>query len=188
MRSPEGHKEAMRARIVEAASHALRKDGLSGVSIPALMKQVGLTHGGFYVHFADRDELVAEAVLAAAAQTGQGVMSEGSADLEAMLRRYVSKGHVDHPEDGCVLAALGTDAFRQKAPVRRAFAQAARGFLQYVEKKLHPNSGGKKEGAKAAPSDEALELATRMIGAVVLARLVADDELAERILATARKV
>ena len=76
MRYPDGHKEAVKERIVRAASRALRRHGLEGVSIPALMKQAGLTHGAFYTHFKNRDELVAEAVLSAAAETAAGAFSE----------------------------------------------------------------------------------------------------------------
>lgn len=179
MRYPEGHKEAIRARIVKATSHALRRSGLAGVSIPKLMKQVGLTHGGFYTHFRDRDELVTEAVRFAAAETGTGVF-EASRSVEAMLEAYLSDGHFKHPEQGCVLAALGTEASHQGPPVRRTFAEVARGFLRLVETRLHPTS------APGELSEEALRLAARMIGALVLARLVRDEALAARILAAAR--
>ena len=180
MRYSESHKQTVRARIVEAASHALRQGGLDGVSIAALMKMAGLTHGGFYAHFRDRDELLAEAITFAAGQTGQGVFSEKAGSLQATLEKYLSKGHVDHPEGGCVLAALGTDAPRQREPVRRAFAEVARGFIRHLEKKLHPHS------PPGSLSDDTLALAARMLGAVVLARLVRDEPLAERILAAAR--
>jgi hypothetical protein len=84
---------------------------------------------------------------------------------------------VKHPEAGCVLAALGTEGRTQPGPVRRAFAKAARGFVTLLdEKKTAPSSKGD------APSNETLVLASKMIGAVVLARLVDDDELAARIL------
>jgi len=85
MRYPQGHKEEVRAGIVEAASRALRRDGLAGVSVPALMKEAGLTHGGFYGHFKNRDELVAEAVLAAAEATATRVLSGGEGGLPAVL-------------------------------------------------------------------------------------------------------
>lgn len=180
MRYPEGHKEEQRARIVDAAASALRRHGIDGVSIPALMKKVGLTHGGFYGHFANRDELVAAAVSEAAARTGKGVF-EDTATLEDALRLYLSPDHVAHPEDGCVLAALGTDAGRQPARVRRAFAAAARGLVDLVQAKLRPG------GPRASPSDEALLRTAQMIGAVVLARLVDDEALAKRVLAAARR-
>jgi TetR/AcrR family transcriptional repressor of nem operon len=176
MRYPEGHKDAVRARIVEAASRALRRDGVDAVSIPKLMKRAGLTHGGFYVHFKDRDDLVAAAV---AHSAGESAFSEGSSAEEA-FGKYLSKEHVGHPELGCVVAALGVEGTRQKGRVRRAFADAARGLLRGVEKKLHPKRG------QETISDEALEKASQIVGAVVLARLLNDDTLAERVLAIAK--
>lgn len=181
MRYPESHKESVRARIIEAASRALRAEGISGVSIPKLMKLAGLSHGGFYAHFRDRDELVAEAVIAAGQERAERMVAEGAKPPEERFRSYLSKGHVDHPEMSCVLATLGTEAPRQAPPVRRAFAQIARGFLRRIETVLHPRS------EPGALSDEALETAARMVGAVVLARLVQDEALKERILEAARR-
>ena len=180
MRYPDGHKEGVRAGIVLKASRALRRGGLSGVSIPALMKEAGLTHGGFYGHFKNRDELVAAAVLAGAAETAERVLSEQAGSAEASVAAYLSKEHVEHPEFGCVLAALGTEGARQAPSVRRAFAESARGFVRLLERRLH------KKSAPSQLSDDTLQLAARMIGAVILARLVDDDALAERILRAAR--
>jgi TetR/AcrR family transcriptional repressor of nem operon len=179
MRYPESHKAETRERIVSAAAAALRSEGLSGVSIPALMKRVGLTHGGFYGYFRDRDALVAEAVVAAASGTAEGAFAE-ELSLAETLRRYLSEAHLAHPEQGCVVAALGSEGERQPAPVRRAFGEVARGLLALVEKKLHPSRASKK------PSDDALRLASTMVGAIVLGRLVNDPELANRILHAAR--
>jgi TetR/AcrR family transcriptional regulator, transcriptional repressor for nem operon len=179
MRYPDGHKEAVREKIVQAASKALRRYGLEGISIPELMKQVGLTHGGFYTHFKSREELVAEAVNVAAKETADEVFSEALPLVET-LNRYLSPGHLERPSTGCVLAALGADGVRQPPQVREAFAVVARGFLGLVERKLHPKS------TAGALSDEALVRAATMIGAVVLGRLVGDKALAERILTAAQ--
>ncbi len=181
MRYSEGHKEAVRATIVKKAAQALRRAGLAGVSIPTLMKQAGLTHGGFYAHFKNRDELVAAAVLAAADETGAALLSKDGGDLATTLRAYLSEEHVEHPERGCVLAALGTEGRQQSAQVRRAFAHAARGFLRLVGQKLE------KAPPDAAPSDDAMRLAAQMVGAVLLARLVDDPALAGKILNAARR-
>lgn len=176
MRYPPGHKEAVRAAIVSNAARALRRGGLDGVSIPDLMKAAGLTHGGFYVHFQNRDDLVAAAVVAAAEETGASVLDRAPGDVRAMLGGYLSQSHVDHPEGGCVVAALGTEAARQAPPVRRAFAHAARGLLRLVDQQIHPRPPAD------AVSEEALVLAAQMVGAVVLARLVDDPGLAGRLL------
>lgn len=178
MRYPDEHKDAVRARIVEAASRALRLSGLDGVSIPALMKKVGLTHGGFYSHFTDRDELVAEAVRHAALETAEGVF-DPAPTLDEALAKYLSAQHAEHPDHGCVVAALGADAPRQRAPVRKAFGWAAAGLLQLVQDKL--------DSRQKTPSDEALEVTSRMVGAIVLARLLDDPRLTARLLAVARR-
>lgn len=182
--SPE-HKAEVRARIVQAASRALRRDGLHGVGIPGLMGQVGLTHGGFYAHFQDRDELVAEAVRLAARQTGAGVF-EQAATLEEALQAYTSRDHVNRPEGGCVVAALGAEAPRQSPQVRSAFAFAARGLLALVQRRLAPDNAAQPLFDETL-SDEALDLTSRMVGAVILARLVEDPALADRLLQNARR-
>jgi TetR/AcrR family transcriptional repressor of nem operon len=98
-----------------------------------------------------------------------------------MFDAYLSKDHALHPEHGCVVAALGAEGARQKGAVRRAFAETARGLLRHVERRLHPGA------AKERISDEALATASRIVGAIVLARLVQDDALADRILAAAKR-
>jgi TetR/AcrR family transcriptional repressor of nem operon len=180
MRYPDGHKESVRARIVEKASRALRRGGLGQVSVPALMKEAGLTHGGFYNHFEGKDELVAEAVRFAAKETGEREFGDART-LEQMLAGYLSEEHVAHPEGGCVVAALGTEAAHQAPSVRRTFAWAARGLIDRVQRKLHPKS------AEGTLGDDALALASQMVGAVVLARLVEDDALSARLLSAARR-
>ena len=177
MRYPKGHKENVGTRIVRAAAGALRQDGIDAVSIPKLMKLAGLTHGGFYVHFRNRDELIAKAV----AHAAKGSLLAGDRPAAEAFDAYLSKEHALHPEHGCVLAALGAEGARQKGSVRRAFAQIGRSFLRQVERRLHP------EAPKDSLSDEALATASRMVGAVVLARLVHDDALAERILGAAKR-
>jgi TetR/AcrR family transcriptional repressor of nem operon len=181
MRYPAKHKAEIRERIVAEAARALREEGLDAVSVPRLMQRVGLTHGGFYNHFEDRDALVAEAVARAAAETGEGVFEAHEGDAEAVLATYLSPEHVASPGGGCVLAALGGEAAHADSPrVRRAFAAAARGFLAYAQRMISPT-------ARRRLDDDALVVASQMIGAVVLARLVDDRALATRILASARR-
>jgi TetR/AcrR family transcriptional repressor of nem operon len=180
MRYPQGHKQAVRQRIVTSAAKTLRERGLDGVSIPALMKSAGLTHGGFYAHFESRDDLVAAAIEAAGAQTAEGAFSDAHS-LDEALGLYLSGAHLEHPELGCPVAALGADGARQTPAVRRAFARAAKGLLELVERKLHPRRRAREI------SDEALRLTATMVGAVVLGRLVQDRALAERILSVARR-
>lgn len=181
MRYSAEHKADVHERIVTEAARALRERGLDGVSVPALMQRVGLTHGGFYNHFEDREALVAKAVAHAAAETGAAVFEAHDGDREAVLAAYLSPEHVAGPGGGCVLAALGGEAAHSDSPrVRRAFAAAARGFLTYVQRLVATV-------ARRTPDEDALVVAAQMIGAVVLARLVDDPALAARILKATRR-
>ena len=180
MRYEPGHNDVVRARIIAAAARAFRQHGLDAVSIPALMKEAGLTHGAFYVHFKNRDELVEAAVLSAANDTATNVFADN--DLAGVGARYLALAHVRHPEQGCVIAALGTDGARQQSRTRLAFATVARGFLRLTDK-----ASQRPRSRNAAPSDDTIVCAATLVGAVILARLVADDALAERILAAARR-
>lgn len=185
MRYADGHKQAVRERILRAAAAEFRRQGLTGIGIPALMKQAGLTHGAFYSHFQSRDALVAEAIRTAATASAEGPLAE-ELSLEQSLAFYLSPEHVAHPERGCVIAALGGEGARQPAPVRAAFAAAAHGLLAAIERKLPARPPAKvpcgDEPGDATPSDAALQLASAMVGAVLLARLVDDPVLARRLL------
>jgi TetR/AcrR family transcriptional regulator, transcriptional repressor for nem operon len=180
LRYPEGHKQQVRARIVATTAEAIRREGIDRPSIPSLMERAGLTHGGFYAHFKDRDELITAAVAAAAQQTAERVFTDDHS-LDDVLDAYLSPEHVADPSAGCVVASLGTDAPRQSASVRAGLVAAARGILAMIERKLHPR--------RVAPGfhDDSLVHASTMIGAVVLARLVDDPSLRDRILDAARQ-
>lgn len=174
----------MRARIVSAAARAVREDGLTSTSIPALMKEVGLTHGSFYVYFDSRDELVSEAVRAAAEGTAARVLAPDDTGLQGVVDRYLSEEHVRNPGFGCVVAALGTEGARQPLPVRATFAEVAVGFLQRVEEAASPLA----PGDATTLDDATLVRAASMVGAVLLARLVDDPALAARILEANRQL
>ena len=123
-------------------------------------------------------ELVAEAIAAASEQTAERVFKAAKTE-EEMLDAYLSRAHLEHPEEGCVLAALGTDARRQPEVVRDAFAASSKGFIELIGEHTA-------KGDKSALSDEAIDTAIRMIGGMVLARLVDSEELSERILSIAK--
>jgi TetR/AcrR family transcriptional repressor of nem operon len=180
MRFPREHKAQVRERIVRAAAGKLRGSGLDGPSVPDLMKEAGLTHGGFYGYFRSRDELVAEAVRHAATETAERLF-RASPDLTAVLNAYLSDEHIRHPNSGCVVAALGADGWRKGKKVRATFAEVAEGLARLVDEKLEPDAKG------SAISDRALAVTAQMIGTVVLGRLVADPKLARRIVRAGRE-
>ncbi|MEP6991029.1 MAG: helix-turn-helix domain-containing protein [bacterium] len=179
MRYSDQHKDNVRARIVAATAEAIREQGVQGVSIPALMRRVGLTHGAFYAHFESRDALVAEAVRAAATESAEHIFG-GAQGKDVLYDAYLSAAHAADPAHGCVVAALGAEGSRQPVAVRQAFADAARGLLRRVEFHRH------RKRPRPDISIGTLNATSLMVGAVTLARLVDDKALAARILAAAR--
>src|SRR5947209_16271393 len=118
-------KDVTHERIVEAAARAIRRSGYSGTGVADIMQDAGLTHGGFYAHFASREAMLAEAADRAGAEGVAAVARIAAAAppqraLQALLRAYLSKAHVVGVETGCAVAALGSEMPRQVPEVRRA--------------------------------------------------------------------
>src|ERR1700687_4057878 len=115
-----GYSRAQKAktheRIIKLASKRFREEGLAGIGIAELMKEAGLTVGGFYKHFKSRDDLVAEAVGSALElwkRQVDGAASGGPAvTYESLVDGYLSEAHRDHPGTGCVVSALAGDIAR----------------------------------------------------------------------------
>src|SRR5918992_1645892 len=116
-------KEATHERIVETAGRAIRRSGYGGAGVAEIMKEAGLTHGGFYAHFESREGMLAEAADRAGADTVALLTRVAAAappkkELEAMLRAYLSKEHVEGVETGCAIAALGSEMPRDRKSTR----------------------------------------------------------------------
>src|SRR5881409_1128953 len=107
-----GRKEATHERIVDAAARAIRRSGYNGTGVADIMKDAGLTHGGFYAHFSSREAMLTEAADRAGSES-VAMMERIAATappqraLQAMMQAYLSKAHVDGVETGCATAALG---------------------------------------------------------------------------------
>src|SRR5215203_5280126 len=113
-RSAQSRKEATHDRIVHAAARAIRRSGYSGTGVADIMKEAGLTHGGFYAHFESREAMLAEAADRAGAESVAtlGLIASGAPPergLEALMRAYLSTEHLEAPESGCPMAALGSE-------------------------------------------------------------------------------
>jgi TetR/AcrR family transcriptional regulator, transcriptional repressor for nem operon len=128
---PKEHKANTRQRIVEAAAAAFRQHGIARVGVADVMRRAGLTHGGFYAHFASKDDLLAEALVYASAEANG--MLETSVKNDAPARQllnaamtYLSSGHLAHPERGCPVAALGPELMRSNEKVRRTLTSEIR--------------------------------------------------------------
>ncbi|WP_020177720.1 TetR/AcrR family transcriptional regulator [Methylopila sp. M107] len=177
-------KAQSRERIVAEASALFRRDGIDAVSVPALMRSAGLTHGGFYGHFAGKDDLAAAAILKSLEETAERLVATGETatdPLAAIIRSYVSRAHRDHPEEGCAVAALGPEAARGPERGRRAMVEGVRAIAKSLETAIDPVE-------PAAAQDDALSLFAGMIGAIVLARACGDDPaLSDRVLKVCRE-
>ncbi len=176
-RTAPSRKEATHERIVRAAARAIRRSGYSGTGVADIMKDVGLTHGGFYAHFASREAMLAEAADQAGAESVATLTRIAAAAppqnaLRSMIEFYLSKEHVKHAETGCPIAALGSEMPRQAAKVRRA---ATRRIKEAIDVVVRFSPDQETPGAY----EHALVTVATMVGALVLARAVDDPELSE---------
>lgn len=184
VRYPHHHKAEAHARIVQTASREFRAKGVAGVGIADLMAKAGLTHGGFYAHFKDRDTLVSEAVTQAAEESlallrGAAEGAPPGREVEAMIDAYLSREHRDDAACGCLLPSLAADVSRQSADVRHAFTQSLRKNLETLAAAMPGRDRQARQSAAAA-------LIAAMAGAVLLARAVDDPKLSKSLLNTLR--
>jgi TetR/AcrR family transcriptional repressor of nem operon len=183
MRYSDTHKDETRKAIVRAAATAVRAKGPDGVGVAEIMGQAGLTHGGFYAHFPNKEALVAAAIDEAFGQSGRRFqkITAGMSAAEALstfVDSYVSVEHRAHPARGCPLATLSSDLPRQGQVVREAYERGVRGLIGRIAGWL-PEDRADRQGLAAS-------LAAEMAGIVALSRAIADDAEAERLLADAR--
>ncbi|MFP2956670.1 TetR/AcrR family transcriptional regulator [Myxococcus sp. 1LA] len=170
-------KEQSHERILRSASRAIRREGYQGVSVADIMKEAGLTHGGFYAHFPSREALLTEALETAGAESlraltnaiQQAAAHEG---LEALLDTYLSDTHAKHPEQGCSLAALGSETRRQSSEVRAVTTRQVQKMLELLESQLPA-------GEASQRSERAMAALSTMVGALLISRAVNDTRLAK---------
>jgi len=176
-RTASRRKEVTHERIVEAAARAIRRSGYSGTGVADIMKDAGLTHGGFYAHFPSREAMLAEAADRAGAEGVAAVARVAAAvppqqALQAMMRAYLSKEHIEGVETGCAVAALGSEMPRQAPEVRRAATRRIKEMIDLVARQS-PDWG------QPGAHKRALVTVATMVGALVLARAVDDPRLSD---------
>jgi TetR/AcrR family transcriptional repressor of nem operon len=175
-----------RERIVDTAARLFRERGMAGVSVADVMAEAGLTHGGFYKHFASKDALVAEAATLAFAQQAARVGDAGPTDgspsasapesaatgRRALVGAYLSAAHRDDPGNGCPTAGFGGDVARAAGGdgTRAAYAKGVEGFARLL----------------SGDDDPDLITLSTMVGALILSRATAGTDLSDRILTAAR--
>jgi TetR/AcrR family transcriptional repressor of nem operon len=173
-------------RIVQTAAVRFREKGIDGISVADLMKEAGLTHGGFYRHFESRDDLVAQAV-ETALKAGNGAIEQGlegkseACGLAAYIGTYLSEGHRDNPGEGCAVTALAGDVARSGAPARELYAQHVARSVERLSE-LMPTVLSESERRA-----NALVIITTLAGALSVARATGDAGMSSEILMTVRE-
>lgn len=177
-------REATHDRIVETAARAIRRGGFHGVGVADIMKEAGLTHGGFYAHFASRNAMLAEALERAgresAARLGAVVerrRARGASPLRALLDTYLSDAHLGALEEGCPVAALASEMPRQAPEVQAAARERVNALVGRVRDVL----------PAGVPAAQAAVIASTMVGALQLARGLGDNAEGRAVLAAARR-
>ena len=172
---PKEHKQNTRERIVEAAAAAFRQNGADKVGVSEIMQEAGLTHGGFYAHFASKEDLLIEALRYASEEANELLETESSARGESSAPRllaaaltYLSPYHLEHVERGCPIAALGPELIRSSQKVRRSFATE---ITRRLERLYELATGGVKKRRQQAAGALAC-----MVGGLIVARGLKEPE------------
>jgi AcrR family transcriptional regulator len=176
-------KELSHQRIVDAAARAMRRSGYAGTGVADIMKEAGLTHGGFYAHFESRDALLAEAVAKAGRdnaawfeQRAAARAETGASALRVVIESYLRPEHLTGVETGCVVSALLSEMPRQGPEVRAASAERVRRLIERVRKAL----------PAGADSAQAALIASTLVGALQLARGLDDERKGKAMLKSVR--
>jgi TetR/AcrR family transcriptional repressor of nem operon len=184
MRYSKEHKLETHDRIVKKASVRLREKGAHGIGVADLMKDAGLTHGGFYAHFNSREALVVEAFAYAmdrSMERWSKLADETPPDkrLATIVESYLTPLHRDDPGRGCAVPALGAEIARESPKTRKAFAAKLEQMIEIIAAQI-PDVP-----RKAARKQAMASLAT-MMGTLVLARVAGNGEFSDEILAAGR--
>jgi TetR/AcrR family transcriptional regulator, transcriptional repressor for nem operon len=185
MRYSKEHKQETHARIVRKASVRLREKGAHGIGVADLMKEAGLTHGGFYAHFDSREALVIEAfnyAMDRAMERWRKVAEQIPPEkrLETIVDFYLTALHRDDPGHGCSVPALGAEIARENAKTRRAFATRLEEMIDMMADQILdvPHKSARRQ---------AMATIATMMGTMVMSRITGTGEISEEILAAGRE-
>lgn len=174
-------KQQSRHKILDAAGQRLRAEGLQGAGIAAVMKDAGLTHGAFYSHFSNKDELAQAALVHALKDNRQGWIGKPKKELwhqrlGRLAKRYLTPAHRCSLDDSCALASLSSEAGRADEAFKHIYEQELLKSLSEI---------CQQDFAQADPkqAEEALAFMALMVGSITLSRAVNSQELSERLLA-----
>jgi TetR/AcrR family transcriptional regulator, transcriptional repressor for nem operon len=185
MRHSKAEKAKTHERIIAIASKRFREEGLAGIGIADLMKDAGLTVGGFYKHFNSRDALVAEAVGSALELWKRQVDAAASGGppvtYESLVDEYLSEAHRNHPGTGCPVGALAGDLARSDERTRALVSRKIRDNVELLATLIRDTSKKDRGSARS----QAVFTYCALVGAIGMARAVSDEKLSREILKTA---
>jgi TetR/AcrR family transcriptional regulator, transcriptional repressor for nem operon len=186
MRYPQEHKAEVHRKIVKDASRRVRAEGLNGAAVAEVMRDTGLTHGGFYKHFESKDELLLESLSEAFRDIGNILVRAAEqsprhgAAWKAIVKTYLSLEFCDHPEYGCPLPALAPELARLDQKMRRRILPQ---LVSYKDRMVRFMPG-----RRAADKERAFfVIFSTMSGAIEIARLLPDSAMREKVLSIARE-
>src|SRR5882757_1744773 len=184
MRYSKEHKQETHARIVKKASVRLREKGAHGIGVADLMKEAGLTHGGFYAHFDSRETLVIEAFAYAMERSTERwrKLAEQSAPakrLATIVESYLTPVHRDDPGHGCAVPTLGAEIARESPKTRKAFAAKLEQMIDMMADQIL-------DVPRKAARKQAMATLATMMGTLVLSRIAGSSEFSAEILSAGR--
>jgi TetR/AcrR family transcriptional repressor of nem operon len=184
MRYSKEHKLETHARIVKKASVRLREKGAHGIGVADLMKEAGLTHGGFYAHFDSREALVIEAFAYAMDRGTERWRKLAEATppekrLAAIVGSYLTPLHRDDPGNGCAIPTLGAEIARESPKTRKAFAARLERMIDMLAEQIP-------EVPRKAARKQAMAAIATMMGTLVLARVTGNGDFSDEILGAGR--
>jgi TetR/AcrR family transcriptional repressor of nem operon len=185
MRYSKEHKQETHARIVKKASVRLREKGAHGIGVADLMKEAGLTHGGFYAHFDSREALVIEAFAHAmdrSVEHWRKIAAETPPEkrLSTIVDAYVSTVHRDDPGRGCAVPTLGAEIARESAKTRKAFSAKLEQLIDVLADQIP-------DVPRKTARKQAMGTLATMMGTLVMSRVAGSGELSDEILASGRE-
>ncbi len=171
MSKAQTRKELSHERIVEVAARAIRRAGYRGVGVADIMKEAGLTHGGFYAHFASRDALLVESMqragrdnLASLSAAMERYQRKGSTRFSALIQAYLHEAHIERTETGCIVAALASEMTRQDEAVRDEARRRVTALVDLVRSVLPDDADRAQADVVTATMVGALQLARTLGG------------------------
>lgn len=188
MRRSRAEKAKTHERIIALASKRFREKGLEGIGLAELMKQAGLTVGGFYKQFGSRDDLVAQA-LASAVGPWQRLADEAASGgppvtYDSLVDAYLSEAHRNHPGTGCPVGALAGDVARSDRQTRAVLTKQVSAYIELLTKSIRDGGSADKDAARS----QAIVAYCALVGAISISRAVVDEQISREILKTVAKL